>query len=215
MGYDIYFRDLNPQAQAAFLEYLELRDPAEANFDVVPIATIEGPEPELTELKLYCPLVVCADPNSELGYEYGSNGEDEPHEITNRAARYFETQVSEAIDRSMSGETLRGLMDYFDGSDAVNDKVYSMHPAVEVKGGELVGVCVLRIKGSLSLSELNEVREEAIGQFSDGWGEGFEQRGIKTPRGDLYVSFWNSDKDYSLRTEQEMAKPFKNRGDAR
>lgn len=211
--FEIYFRDLTPEAQNEFLKFQGIADAKEGNFDFVPITIIEGPE--LTELKLYCPLVVCADPNSELGYEYGANGEDEPHEISNKAARYFEAYVSEAIDRSMSEETPRGLMDYFDGSEEANEKVYSMRPAVEVKNGELMGVCILQIREPLNPTELNEMREEATGQFADGWGEGFEQHAIHTPLGDLYVSFWHSGEDYSLRTEQEVAKPPKNRGDAR
>ena len=31
-----------------------------------------------------------------------------------------------------------------------------------------------------------------------------EQRPIKTPDGDIYVSFWNSDESWSLQTEDEM-----------
>lgn len=208
--FDVYFKDLTPEAQKEFLLFQGIYNAKAGNYDVFPIATIEGSEPELTELKLYCPLVVTIEPRTELGED-----DEEPHEISSKAAHYFEQYVSDAAHLSLTDETSRGLMDYFDGSDVVNDKVYSMHPAVEVKNGELVGVCVLRIKEPLTPSELNEIREYATGQFSDGWGEGFEQHAINTPLGDLYVSFWNSDKDYSLRTEQEMAKPFKNRGDAR
>jgi len=35
------------------------------------------------------------------------------------------------------------------------------------------------------------------GQNSDGYGEGFEQRPIKTPDGEIYVSFWDSG-NYSM-----------------
>lgn len=31
-----------------------------------------------------------------------------------------------------------------------------------------------------------------------------EQRPIKTPDGDIYVSFWSSDESWSLQTEDEM-----------
>lgn len=46
--------------------------------------------------------------------------------------------------------------------------------------------------------------EEWQGQESDGWGEGFEQREIKTEEGELCVSFWNSDNDFFIKTEQEL-----------
>ena len=210
MGFDIYFRDLNKEAQSAFLEYFELRSPAEANYDVLPITTIEGHEPELTELKLYCPLVISMEPQMELGED-----EEEPYEISGNAASIFEAYVSEAVHLSMTAESPRGLMDYHNGSPEVNDKVYSMYPAVEVRNGELTGVCILQLKAPLSSAELNEVREEAIGQFSDGWGEGFEQNAIQTPHGDMYISFWNSSRNNALKTEQEMTAPKKSRGDAR
>ena len=210
MGYDIYFRDLTPEAQKEFLNFAGIADAKDGNYDVFPVTTIEEPERELTEIKLYCPLAVTIDPHTELGGD-----DEEPHEISSKTAHYFEQYVADAVHLSMTEESPRGLMDYHNGSTEVNDKVYSMYPAVEVKNGELMGVCVLQIKAPLTAAELNEVREEAIGQFADGWGEGFEQHGIKTPLGDIYVSFWNSDKSYALRTEQEMAKPPKNRGDAR
>lgn len=40
--------------------------------------------------------------------------------------------------------------------------------------------------------------------FQTALGESLEQRPIKTPDGDIYVSFWNSDESWSLQTEDEM-----------
>ena len=37
-----------------------------------------------------------------------------------------------------------------------------------------------------------------------GWGEGFEQREIKTEEGELCVSFWHSGDDFFIKTEQEL-----------
>jgi hypothetical protein len=192
------------------LKFQGIADAKEGNFDFMPITVIEEPELELMELKLYCPLVVTIEPHTELGED-----NEEPHEISSKTAHYFEQYVSDAVHLSMTDETSRGLMDYYHGSEIVNDKVYSMHPAVEVKSGELTGVCVLKLREALNPSELEAIKEAAIGQFADGWGEGFEQHAINTPLGDLYISFRNSGKDYSLRTEQEIVKPPKNRGDAR
>jgi hypothetical protein len=42
-----------------------------------------------------------------------------------------------------------------------------------------------------------------VGQNADGYGEGLEQRPIRTPGGEIYVSFWNHE-NYSLKLEQEM-----------
>ena len=60
--FEIYFRDLTPEAQKEFLKFEGIDDAKDGNYDVFAITAIEAPEPELTELKLYCPLVVRADP---------------------------------------------------------------------------------------------------------------------------------------------------------
>jgi len=44
---DLYFRDLTPQAQARFLAANGLRNAAEGNYDVLPIATLPGDESDV------------------------------------------------------------------------------------------------------------------------------------------------------------------------
>ena len=43
-----------------------------------------------------------------------------------------------------------------------------------------------------------------VGQNSDGFGEGLEQREIPTEDGDLFVSMWNFGDDYFVYDEEEM-----------
>ena len=43
-----------------------------------------------------------------------------------------------------------------------------------------------------------------IGQAADGFGEGLEQREIKTNDGDIYVSFWHSGEDYFMENETDF-----------
>lgn len=76
--------------------------------------------------------------------------------------------------------------------------------SVEGRDGELVGIITAKIYGQLTEEELEEFRLYCEGQLSDGVGESLEQRPIKTPDGDIYVSFWNSDESWSLQTEDEM-----------
>ena len=38
--YEIYFRDLTEEAQAALLEFMGINDPSEMNWNIYPIATI-------------------------------------------------------------------------------------------------------------------------------------------------------------------------------
>ena len=86
----------------------------------------------------------------------------------------------------------------------LEEKIYSMKPTVEVWQGELWGVLEVESHNQLSEREIEAVKEYWEGQESDGWGEGFEQRGIKIPEGELYVSFWNSGNEFFLTTEEGL-----------
>lgn len=79
-----------------------------------------------------------------------------------------------------------------------------MTPAEENK---LWGVLKCTLKEPLTNEEIAALKEYASGQYSDGYGEGFEQRERKTEYGDLYVHFWHSGDDYSILTEQELKGP--------
>ncbi len=120
------------------------------------------------------------------------------------AAPYAD-EINQAIAGSLATETPRGLMDYWDGSDAVGEKVVSLKPSIDFVDGELMGLCDMACKDGLTPGELAEVKDYLSGQYSDGWGEGFEQRPIKTPDGELYISFWNSE-NFTIRTELEHSR---------
>ncbi len=79
-----------------------------------------------------------------------------------------------------------------------------MNPTVEMWNGELWGVLEVKSHGPLSPQELSGLMDAWQGQESDGWGEGFEQREIKTEEGDLCVSFWHSGDGFFIKTEQEL-----------
>lgn len=117
----------------------------------------------------------------------------------------FRTVILQGIeDGQTPKEEERGLMADFDGSDAVNEKVVSMFPFVEEVDGELYGVAVCRISGTLSAGELAELKEYCQAQYNDAWGEEFAQRPRRTRFGDLHVSFYVDSSD-SILTKDEMA----------
>jgi hypothetical protein len=75
---------------------------------------------------------------------------------------------------------------------------------VEEWNGELWGVTEVQAHGELSPSELAELTDWLSGQFSDGWGEGLEQREIEVYGGELYVSFWDSSNRFFIKPEDEL-----------
>ena len=85
---------------------------------------------------------------------------------------------------------LDNLMDYFDGSAAIKEKVVSAVPSVKESDGVLYGCTTLELKEYLETEELSELCEYLTGQYSDGWGEGFEQQEIQVDGGELHVHFW-------------------------
>lgn len=82
------------------------------------------------------------------------------------------------------------LMDYFSGSAAIKEKVSSAVVSVKNVEGVLYGCTTLTLGEFLEAAELQELCEYMTGQYSDGWGEGFEQRDIAVDGGTLYVHFY-------------------------
>ena len=149
---------------------------------------------ELKTVRLISPLNITAyDP------EYGDD-----EYISVRHCAQYANAVNGAIKAyAMDEERERGLMHWYDKPTSISSKVYSAFPSVEVIDGELKGVTTLRVRGELDNHELHELRDYLTGQYSDGWGEGFEQREIQTGDRDcpeIYVSFWNSC-DFELTVE--------------
>ena len=107
------------------------------------------------------------------------------------------------------------LMQYFDGSESIQGKIQSAVVTIENKDGILYGCTKLELNELLSQEELQEFTEYITGQYSDGWGEGFEQRDIKVDGRTLNVHFWHPDieqpKMYEKKTEQIPTKPKKQR----
>ncbi|WP_075366826.1 hypothetical protein [Desulfosporosinus metallidurans] len=148
-------------------------------------------------MRIFFPLKILTYPESEYGLE------DSPMVITPAEAVSYEDAILAAIAKeNRLIENDRGLAEYIH-DETLNKKVYSLYPSVEIVDGELWGVMTAGLKESLSGEETAELLDFVTGQNSDGYGEGLEQRPIKTPDGEIYVSFWNHE-NYSLKLEQEM-----------
>ena len=100
------------------------------------------------------------------------------------------------------GET---MVDFFDESESAAEKLQSILWKIEEIGGRYYGCVSCEVKEDLNSEETEALRDWITGQNSDGLGEGFEQRPFEVEDGTLYVSFWSSDKNYFVDTEQEFA----------
>lgn len=117
-----------------------------------------------------------------------------PDEFSGFDLADYEESIQSAVKDSFRG-TDGDLMPYFSEkrNPGVKAKVLSAIPSVERRGGELVGCTTVRLKEPLDKTEMSALQEYLLGQFSDGWGEGFEQREIQTADGVLYVHFWDAE----------------------
>lgn len=154
------------------------------------------------ELKLYMPLrVITYNVENDYGYMEQSDYEEEisAHELLD-----YEDDIIEALEKFKTpNEAKRGLMAYYDGCDSVNAKVAKYEFSVEEVKGELMGVAILTLNAPLNEIEMNKIKGVITGQASDGAGESFEQREIKTENRSIYVSFWNP-ADWSIMTADEL-----------
>lgn len=99
----------------------------------------------------------------------------------------YQEEINQAIRKEWNHETDEdmGLMHYFaygsrEPQKDLMKKVTAAYPRVETVGGKAYGVMVCDIEKTLTDQEIEILKDYFNGQCSDGWGEGFSQRGIET-----------------------------------
>ena len=102
------------------------------------------------------------------------------------------------------------LMRYYREDDSVRRKVVRAVPTVDEVNGELVGSLWVDTDAPLTAEEQAVFCAYISGQYSDGWGEGFEQREIDVGDGKLYVHFWQEDGFKMTPSFEKIPKPEKN-----
>lgn len=153
---------------------------------------------ELITLRLWNPLFPHIYPRNEWG-----DLENDLVDLTAGEVLEYEDEILDLIEREkLPDEGERGLAVYLD--DDLSRKVYSINPSVEEWNGDLWGVTEVQTYGDLSPSELAELTDWLSGQFSDGWGEGLEQKEIRVDDGELYISFWDSSDRFFIQPEDEL-----------
>ena len=168
------------------------------------LAIIDTPGPELTTLKLYS-LITVGILEEQDYYEYG-NDEDAAYTVNGFGITAYKAVIAEALESECDPEMKqRGLMEYYHGPASVDEKVVYAYPTVEEYRGEQLCMTECRIREPLSKEELAALKSFLTGQYSDGFGEGLEQREQKLSDGSLmYIHLWQGDSKYGIQTEHEL-----------
>ena len=156
-------------------------------------------------LKLYSPLTGDFYQNDVDEYGWNNGVADYPTLFSGVDMAYYEESIQKAVKQRGSDDG-GNLMLYFDEKEnpGVKAKVLSAIPSVEIRGGELMGCTTIRLKEPLTGPEMQDLQEYLKGQFSDGWGEGFEQQEIQTGDGVLFVHFWEAPFNFEVERVQSI-----------
>ena len=150
------------------------------------------------EMKFYSPLTAEFFPD-EPDWEDESYNEYEGYPMDGHALLQYADTVDEAVKKDIA-DFNGDLMQYYHEDDSVRQKVVSAVPSVEIHGNKLCGCLNVELRESLNEGEQAVLCDYISGQYSDGWGEGFEQRDIRVEDGTLAVHFWQ-DHDFELKRD--------------
>ena len=126
------------------------------------------------EMKFYSPLTAEFFPD-EPDWEDESYNEYEGYPMDGHDLLQYADAVDEAVKKDIA-DFNGDLMQYYHEDDSVRQKVISAVPSVEIHGNKLCGCLNVELRESLNEGEQAVLCDYISGQYSDGWGEGFEQR---------------------------------------
>ena len=160
------------------------------------------------QMKFYSPLTADFFPNDteDLGDDY-SEYEGIPY--TGKELTGYRNVIRDAIYEDVK-DFYGDLMRYYREDDSVRRKVVRAVPTVDEVNGELVGSLWVDTDAPLTAEEQAVFCAYISGQYSDGWGEGFEQRDIRVDDGTLAVHFWQEDGFKMTPSFEKNPKPEKN-----
>ena len=160
------------------------------------------------QMKFYSPLTADFFPN-EPDYEDEFYDEYEGYPQDGHELLEYETAIRDAVEND-THDFGGDLMQYYHEDDSVRNKVVTAVPSVEVHGNKLCGCLNVELKEPLLDDEQTVLCNYISGQYSDGWGEGFEQRDIRVDDGTLAVHFWQEDGFKMTPSFEKIPKPEKN-----
>lgn len=118
----------------------------------------------------------------------------------------LEGSIRKAVEEFNDSRNIRDLMTCFpeERDHGVKGKVLSAVPAVELRKEELMGCTTVKLRESLTASEMKALQKYLTVQFSEGWGKGFEQQEIRVGDGVLYVHFGIEPVTFEVEQRKEM-----------
>ena len=158
-------------------------------------------------MKFYSPLTAEFFPN-EPDWEDESYNEYEGCQLNGHDLLQYADAVNEAVKKDIA-DFNGDLMQYYHEDDFVRRKVVSAVPSVEICGNKLCGCMNVELREPLNEGEQAALCDYISGQYSDGWGEGFEQRDIRVDDGTLAVHFWQEDGFKMTPSFEKIPKPGK------
>ena len=160
------------------------------------------------QMKFYSPLAADFFPNdTEDSDDDYSEYEGIPY--TGKELTGYRDVIRDAIYEDVK-DFYGDLMRYYREEDSVRRKVVRAVPTVDEVNGELVGSLWVDTDAPLTAEEQAVFCAYISGQYSDGWGEGFEQRDIRVDDGTLAVHFWQEDGFKMTPSFEKIPKPEKN-----
>ena len=158
------------------------------------------------QMIFYSPLTADFFPNKP-DYEDEFYDEYEGCPLDGHDLLQYADAVDEAVKKDIA-DFNGDLMQYYHEDDSVRSKVVSAVPSVKICGNKLCGCLTVELKETLLDDEQTVLCNYISGQYSDGWGEGFEQRDIRVDDGTLAVHFWQ-DHDFELKRDVPDMTEFK------
>lgn len=93
--------------------------------------------------------------------------------------------IADAINENIDDD----LAEYTRYPELVNSITMKAH----YNSGHVYCETMVEITRDPTEKEISDIADEISGQFSDGWGEGFEQNPINVDGAEVYASFWARD----------------------
>ena len=143
------------------------------------------------KMKFFSPLTAEFFPD-EPDWEDESYNEYEGYPMDGHDLLQYADAVDEAVKKDIA-DFNGDLMQYYHEDDSVRHKVVSAVTSAEICGNKLCGCLTVELREPLNEGEQAVLCDYISGQYSDGWGEGFEQRDIRVEDGTLTVHFWQED----------------------